>query len=368
MVVSLRVILDQLTHVADPDVAEAEREIARALVESAPKGCAVEGIVPAGDEDAVGTAVPGLAGVTKAGLTRGRLAAAWQIGVTAGVTGGLIHAPSPLAPLVRHDRVNESDQIVVTLWDLAAWEQPDTLPRSVVAGQRALLRRAEKHADAVIVPTHAMADRLSEMSKLAGRVRVIAGAAPAGFAVPSDAVGRRRSLRVPEGAVVLSAAACDNDALAAGFSAVASIGHSTPVVLIGAADSQAECVRELAAAAGIAGSDVHVLGALDAPDRAAVLDSAAALLAPSGATGFPWRVVEALALGIPVVATASAVHREVLVDGGLYVAVGDLGDALRRVIDSEESRRRFSVRALDRGKAFSWRDHAERVWALHAEL
>lgn len=367
MVVSLRVVLDQLSTIVDPDIAEAEREIARALVATAPRGCEVEAIVPAGDEDAAQAAVAGLSGVRKAALSRGRLAASWQIGVTAGVGGGLIHAPSPLAPLVRHDRVNENDQTVVTMWDLAAWEQPES-PRAAVLGQRSLLKRAEKYADAIIVPTHAMAERLGELATLSGRVRVIAGAAPTGFAEPSDAVGRRRTMRVPEGSVVLDAAGCDDVALSAGLCAVAALHEAAPVVLFGVPDARAPRVHELAAAAGLAAAGVHVLGAVDAADRAAVLASAIALLAPAAVSGFPWRVVEALALGIPVVATASPVNQEVLVDGGLHVPAEELGDALRMLADSEDTRARFSVRARDRSKAFSWRDHAERVWMLHAEL
>ncbi|WP_460774798.1 glycosyltransferase [Microbacterium sp. GXF7504] len=368
MVVSLRVVLDQLTQVVDPDVAEAETEIARALAATAPKGCVVEAVVPAGDEDAATLAVPALARVTKAPLSRGRLAAAWQIGVAPAIGAGLIHAPSPFAPLVRHDRVNENDQTVVTMWDLAAWEQAETLPKTVVMGRRALLKRAEKHADAVVVPTHAMAERVAGLGRFGGRIRVIAGAAPTGFTAPTDAVGRRRELGVSEGAVVIAGAACDDEALAAGFSAVASLPEPVEVVVLGIDESRAAGVRDLAAAAGIREHLLRVPGPMVAADRAAVLGEALTLLAPSAATGFPWRVVEALALGVPVVATASPVHQEVLVDGGLHVPAGGLGEALRRIAEAEDVRRRFAVRALDRGKAFSWRDHAERVWALHGEL
>ncbi|MDQ1131403.1 glycosyltransferase family 4 protein [Microbacterium sp. SORGH_AS_0888] len=367
MAVSLRIVLDQLTEVVDADLAEAEREIARALVDSAPKGCDVTAIVPAGDEDEA-AAVPGLAGSTRAPLGRARLLASWQMGIAPGIGGGLIHAPSLVAPLVRHDRVNENDQTVVSLWDLCAWEKPDGMSRLAVAGQRALLKRAEKHADAVVVPSHAMADRLGETTRLGGRLRVIPGAAPTGFAAPTDAVGRRRALGVPEGVVALAGAFCDDDALAAGLSAVASLADAPEVVVLDISDARAPRVRELATAAGIADSALHVQGHVEAPDRAAVLAGAVVLLAPSTLSAFPWRVVEALALGLPVVASASDVHREVLVDGGLFVPSGELGDALRLVAESEDARKRFAVRALDRGKAFSWRDHAERVWALHAEL
>ena len=363
MVVSLRVVLDQLTQVSDPDIAEAGREIARALVATAPRGCAVEAIVPAGDEDVVGDAVEGLSGITRAPLTRPRLVASWPIGVAPGIGGGLIHAPSLLAPLVRHDRVNENDQTVVTMWDLAAWERPESLPRTVVMARRALLKRAEKHADAIIVPTHAMAERVAGMGRFGGRLRVNAGAAPHGFAVPSDAVGRRRELRVSEGVVVLAGAAHDEEALSAGLAAVP---QGASVVVLDVPDARAPRVHELAAAAGLPSTSVRVVGALDATDRAAVLDGAV-MLAPSRGSAFPWRVVEALTLGIPVVAVASETHREVLVDGGVSADPADLRDALAAMYAGPE-RERLAVRAGDRGKAFSWRDHAERVWALHAEL
>ncbi|WP_307319619.1 glycosyltransferase [Microbacterium sp. SORGH_AS_0862] len=99
-----------------------------------------------------------------------------------------------------------------------------------------------------------------------------------------------------------------------------------------------------------------------------MLDTASALVSPSALSAFPWRAVEALALGVPIVAMASAVHEEVLLDGALIAPVESLSDALGQVLASEESRKRYAVRAADRGRAFSWRDHAERVWALHSEL
>lgn len=367
MAVSLRVVLDQLTEAVNPDLAEAEVEIARALVATAPQGCEVAAIVPAGDETAAAD-IAGISSVTRAPLARGRLVAAWQMGIAPGIGAGLIHAPSLVAPLVRHDRVNDNAQTVVSLWDLCAWEKPEGMPRAAVASQRALIKRAERHADAVVVPSHAIAERLAETTRLAGRIRVIPGAAPAGFAVPTDAVGRRRALGVPEGVIALAGGGCDDDALAAGLSAVSSLADAPPVAVLDIPDARSPRVHELAIAAGIEESSLRVLGPADPQDRAAALGSAVVLLAPSTLSAFPWRVVEALALGLPVVASASEMHREILVDGGLFVPPGELGDALRRVVESEETRERFAVRALDRGKAFSWRDHAERVWALHAEL
>lgn len=368
MTVSLRVVLDQLIDVVDPDVAEAGTQIARALVATAPRGCVVEAIVPAGAESAVADAAT-VAHTTRAPLARAKLAAAWQLGVAPGLGHGLIHAPSLMAPLVRHDRVNENDQTVVTMWELCAWEVPDDLPRGAVAWHRAMLKRAEKHADAVVVPAHAMADRLAGLSpKLHSRVRVIPGAPPAGFAVPSDAVGRRRDIGVPDEVIVLAGARCDEAALSAGLSAVAALGDEHAVVVLDIPEDRVSRARDLAAAAGLRAELVHARGSLASGDRASVLDAAIALVAPSELTAFPWRAVEAMALGVPVVAASSPTHDEILLDGGSIAPRDDLGDALGEVLASDATRMRASVRASDRGGSFSWRDHAERVWALHAEL
>jgi glycosyltransferase involved in cell wall biosynthesis len=368
MTVTLRLVLDQLVDVVDPDAAEAAREIAAALVKTAPRGCAVGAIVPAGAESAAAE-IAGLADVWRAPLARPALTASWQLGIAPGIGGGLIHAPSTLAPLVRHDRVNDNDQTVVTLWELCAWEVPGDLPRTMVAAQRALMRRAEKFADAVVVPTHALAAKLAEVApRLTGRVRVIPGAAPQDFAVPSDAVGRRRELGVADDVIVVAGSRCEDAAFAAAFSAIGSRGYDRSVVVLDAVPGAEERVLDLASAAGLPAERVRVHAHLNAPDRAAVLDAASALISPSALSAFPWRAVEALALGVPIVAMASAVHEEVLLDGALIAPVESFSDALGQVLASEESRKRYAVRAADRGRAFSWRDHAERVWALHSEL
>ena len=367
MVATLRVVLDQLVAPTDAPLAEASRELARALVIAAPSGCEVDGVVPSGPGR---VDVEGLADVRRTALARRELAAALQLGAPTGIGGGMIHSPSLFAPLVRHDRVHDYDQTVVTVWDLRAWEVPDELPRGVAGWQKAMLKRAVKHADAVVVPTHAHAQRLAEIApRLADRLRVIAGAAPAGFAIPTDEVGRRRELALPEGFVLLVGGAMPSDDLAAGMAAVAVSGLDLPVVVIDVEEGHEPAVVDLASGAGIPERRVHVRGPLEIPDRAAVFGAAVALVAPSGRTAFPWRIVDALTLGVPVVAADTAVNREVVLDGGVLVAdASELGSVLADALASTDAAGRLGVLAGDRGRAFSWREAADRVWQLHAEL
>ena len=375
MVATLRVVLDQLVAPTEPPLAEASRELTRALVLGAPSGCEVEAIAPAGGGDSALSAVPGLSGVSRTALARRELAAALQLGVGTGIGGGMIHSPSLFAPLVRHDRVHDHDQTVVTVWDLRPWESPAELPRTVVGWHKAMLKRAVKHADAVVVPTHSLARRLLEIAPLGDRIRVVAGASPVGFSVPTDDVGRRRVLALPEGFVLLSGRTSASEALDAGFAAAAASGVDLPVVVIDVEDGQEPELAELASAAGVPERALHVRGPLDAAERAAVFGGAVAFLAPSRRSAFPWRVVDALTLGVPVVAAASPVHDEVVFDGGVLVSASGgeelsegLGAALASGLESTAAAERLAVLSGDRGRAFSWSEAADKVWMLHAEL
>lgn len=376
MVATLRVVLDQLVAPVEPELAEASRELARALVAGAPNGCEVEAIAPAGGDDGVLASVAGLAGVRRTALQRRELAAALQLGVGTGIGGGMIHSPSLFAPLVRHDRVHDHDQTVVTVWDLRPWEAPAELPRSVVGWHKAMLKRAVKHADAVVVPTHSLAVRVAEIAPALGdRVRVIAGASPLGFSVPSDEVGRRRALDLPEGFVLLAGGPLASEGLPAGLAAVAASGVDLPVVVIDVEEGHEPAVMELGSAAGVPERRMHVRGVLEPADRAAVFGGAVAFVAPSRRAAFPWRVVDALTLGVPVVAAASAVHEEIVLDGGVIVRGGDvaelpegMGAALGEALASTAAAERLGILAGDRGRAFSWSEAADKVWMLHAEL
>ncbi|MFV0374971.1 glycosyltransferase [Microbacterium sp.] len=373
MTAILRIVLDQVTELVDTDLAVASQDLARALTATSPHGCDVEALVPAGSatRHAASQAVPGLRGVTALTLRRRELAAAWQLGVPVGVPGGMIHSPTLMAPLVRHDRTHDHDQTVVTVWDLRAWEHPVELPKPVVLWHRAMLKRAARYADAVVVPTHAAAARVAELAPLGDRIRVIAGAAPERFAVPTDDVGRRRDLQLPDGYLLVTGGLEPSGGVVDAFSALAVAGIETPVVVIDVPDEAVAEVAQAAVSAGLSDSAVQVRGALDAHDRAAVYGAAVALIAPAVRTDFPWRVVEALTLGVPVVAADTAQHAEVILDGGLLADPTDpeaFGARLREALASTEAIDRLAVLAGDRGRVFSWAGAAELVWQLHADL
>lgn len=372
MTVSLRVVWDRVDADAGVGPARATRDITRALVSGAPQGCDVEVIVPSipvEDADQIASAMPGVGRITRLSLPRRELIKAWQWGLASGMGGGLVHAPTPIAPLIRHDRVHDHHQCVVTMWDMRPWESPEQFSRKERGVHAAFLARAVRYADAVVVPTHAAASFLAIHASLGERVRVIPGAAPTGFTVPTDDVGRRRDLGVPEGFVCVDGAA-GREELVAAFRAISASGIDIPVVVMDAGTDQ-HALRGRAQESGLSPERVFACGSLTMLDRAAVLAAAVVFMAPSPATAYPWAVLEAMALGVPLLAADSPTHRDVILDGGLLYPAADIDAAaqgLEMILGSPAQGERWGVLSADRGRGFSWAGAAEKVWQLHADL
>ena len=91
-------------------------------------------------------------------------------------------------------------------------------------------------------------------------------------------------------------------------------------------DGQRDEARALIAALGLQDS-VDLPGWVDAGERAALLDAATVFVLPSHAEGLPMSLLEAMAHGAPVVATAVGGIPEAVRDGveGVLVAPGDTG-------------------------------------------
>lgn len=367
MTATIRVVLDQLVAPTRSDLEMASLQTARAMVEMAPAGCAVAAIVPSGATDLVHR-VPGLADIQSSALQRRELLAAWQLGVAPSLGGGMIHSPTIAAPLGKHDRVHDGDQLVVTLWDVNAWDPMSEMPRKSITWQRGMMRRVAKYADAVVVPTHALAERVSEIAGVQSRIRVIPGAAPAEYRAPSDADARARDLNLPEQYVAvhgdITASAALADAL---HGASAAVDAQHDVVVFGVREGTDATIADLAAGAGIPERHVRLMSSTDSADNATIMSRAQLFVSASQSAQWPWRISEALALGVPIVATDTDTHVEVLADGGVCVPVADLGDAVRSLAN-EDARNRLAVLSQDRGKSYSWQSAAERIWQLHAEL
>ena len=379
--ITLRVVVDQMVAPVPGGVGRYTEELTRALIATAPAECAVEGIVsssPPAQYELIATALPGLANLHKTSLARRELATAWALGVTASSGTGLIHAPGLLAPLRRHDRAVDGTQIAVTLHDVLAWTHPSSLTPTTVAWTKGMLKRARKHADAIVVPSHAVATQLTEIMDLGDRVRVIGGAVGRGLVLPAIPLVEERlqALGLPSQYLLTSGSLDPRKAVTALITALGLPGApDLPLIVLGP-DTWGELdLASVADEAGLQPGRVRALSGLSDSDLAVVIARASVFVYPSLEEGFALPIIEAFHLGTPVVHSDAPALLEAAGDAGVAVERADakeypgrLLEAVNRVLGDSVLRGRMSIFGGDRARAFSWRDSAERVWQLHADL
>ncbi|WP_187271615.1 glycosyltransferase family 4 protein [Massilia arenae] len=117
-------------------------------------------------------------------------------------------------------------------------------------------------------------------------------------------------------------------------------------------DGQRDEARALVAALGLQ-ANVDLPGWVDAGERAALLDAATVFVLPSHAEGLPMSLLEAMAHGVPVVATAVGGIPEAVRDGveGVLIAPGDtaaLADAVLGLLADPDARTRLGAAGRER--------------------
>ena len=379
MTTTLRVIVDDIVSPTPGTVSRYSEELTRELIRTAPAGCEVSGVIassPESDYATVRTLLPGMADLFKSALARRELQRAWQHGITRLPGKGMVHSPSLLAPLSRHDRVNDPlNQTVVTLHDASPWTHPDLVDPRRASWTKSMAKRAQRYADAIVVPTYSVAGRLKDFIDFGDRVRVIGGAVSTKLHVPVDADERARDLDLPERYVLTVGSLEPRKGLVPLIRSLNTTADAgLPLLIAGLAPGDPE-LGTIIAEAGVAEERVRALGRLSDVDLSVALDRATVFAYPSLAGGFGLAMLEAFHFGTPVVHSDAPAIVEVAADAGIAVALTDedsypgrFAAAIRSVIEDEQLAGRLRFSGIDRAGAFSWRDSAQRVWQLHADL
>jgi alpha-1,3-rhamnosyl/mannosyltransferase len=137
--------------------------------------------------------------------------------------------------------------------------------------------------------------------------------------------------------------------------ALARLGRETPALaLVGARGAEAERV---AAVAGRLGVTAVFCGHREDPALAALLRGAAAAVIPSTNEGFGLPMLEAMACGTPVIASAAGNLPDLSDGAALLVPSGDaaaLAGALRTVLGDQSAAARLGGAGRQRAAGFSW--------------
>ncbi|MGH3720603.1 MAG: glycosyltransferase family 4 protein [Pseudonocardiaceae bacterium] len=367
----LVVLLEQLLAPVPGGTGRYSRELTTALAATAPAGWTV-GSAVARHADPTPAIIPGVEGPHILPLPRQALVAAWDWGIP-GVPlwpgGDAVHAPTPLAP----PGPRRGCELVVTVHDTVPWTHPDGLTRRGVGWHRRMVGRAARRADALVVPTAAVAEDLPRHVPCQARVHVVGeGVTAAVTRLPQEAAGIATRLGLPPRYVLAIGTLEPRKGIETLLAALAAPhAPDLPVVLAGPPGWGRVDPAALARRCGLDPARMHLLGRVTDQELAVVLHGAAVLAAPSLAEGFGLPVLEAMAAGVPVVHSDVPALVEVAGGAGVTVARGDpdaLAAALRAVASDPAAARAMSAAGRLRAQRFSWERTARQVWSVHLEL
>ncbi len=115
---------------------------------------------------------------------------------------------------------------------------------------------------------------------------------------------------------------------------------------------------------------VVVVGYLDRMTLPGVMKAAQALVFPSIYEGFGLPPLEAMALGVPVVAVRASAIPEVVGDAGLLAADGtpeSLATAIQQLLRDDQLAQQLRMAGPARAQHFSWQDHARAVLHVYEQ-
>lgn len=112
-------------------------------------------------------------------------------------------------------------------------------------------------------------------------------------------------------------------------------------------------------------------GYVEDADVPKLMKGATAFVFPSWYEGFGMPPLEAMACGVPVIASNTSALPEVVGDAGLLVdpfSVKEISEAMQALINNEELRNVLVQKGLNRAKAFTWEKAAEKVMQVYESL
>ncbi|MHB8449176.1 MAG: glycosyltransferase family 4 protein [Mycobacteriales bacterium] len=276
----------------------------------------------------------------------------------------LLHVTAPVL------RVPTRLPLVVTVHDVMPLRFPAWFTRRERVFFRSTLRWAAARAAALVTPSQVVADELVQLlGPAAGFVTVTGEGVRLGAEAAAVDVARALAgWRLSPGHYFMHIGRVTTRKNLTLLVEALRRSPSLPLLVAGSDGLGAQQVR---AAARDAGTPVIFTGALEEPLLAGVLARAGALVHPSLHEGFGLTPVEAMARGVPVLASTGGALPEVVGDGGVLLDPGDpdaWAAAMTRVAADPAWRASLVSSARARAEAFTWERVAARTAAVYARV
>jgi alpha-1,3-rhamnosyl/mannosyltransferase len=247
------------------------------------------------------------------------------------------------------------------VFDLSCWTTPENHTTENIAATRRYGERILKACDGLIaISAHARQDAIEILRIPQERIRVIyPGVAEPFFRVTprqTEDIRAKYGLHTPYILFVGCIEPRKNvpNLIRAYRQLPASIQRDVHLVLAGPFGWASEEVRNMLTRSG---NTVRYLGYVPEPDLPGLFRGATMLVYPSYYEGFGLPVAQAMAAGIPVIASDRACLPEVVGDAGLCInpdSVDELGAAMHRILTSLEFAEALASRGKTRARKFRW--------------
>jgi glycosyltransferase involved in cell wall biosynthesis len=225
-------------------------------------------------------------------------------------------------------------------------------------------RNAAARSDLIIAVSQFTADQVCDLLRVdAGRIRVIHhGVTAPPFPPPADA--ERENIILHVGAIQ------KRKNIARLVEAFERVPEGWRLVLAGSAGFGAEEILARIEQSPKRNA-IEWLGYVDAARLESLYARARVFAFPSLGEGFGIPVIEAMARGVPVIASSHAALREVGANAAMYVDpedVDSIAHALLELIHSEAQRDAYRLAGFQRSAAFTWDYAIRRTWNVYREL
>jgi glycosyltransferase involved in cell wall biosynthesis len=239
------------------------------------------------------------------------------------------------------------------------------------AKSRMQVAEAIRSLDAVVTVSRAIGDAADAIARPKRPITVVPNGADAEVFLPRDPVEARRRLGIPEGGPVVSYVGKlvprkGVDTLIESMGVLAAREGGAPHLVMAGIGPMRESLEQRASELGVA-DRITWLGKVPHDDVGWVMSTGDVFILPSLSEGLPTVVCEAMACGLPVVATAVDGTPEIVDEPatGLLVQPHDIDGiaaALSRLLDDPALRAQMGAEALRRSAAdYTWAANARRM-------
>jgi len=280
----------------------------------------------------------------------------------------ILHAPNPAAI----PPAGSNQRLVVAIHDLAFDYYPGMYPRNWRTLYKLGMRATVRRADAIVTPSRNTAEDVLTRTKVAPeRIHVVPLAASLEVRSEDPDLALAR-LKIPRPYVLFVGTLEPRKNLVRlirAYRRVAANGLPHALVLAGPLGWHDQALHREIALRGP--GDIVMTGAVDQPQLDALDRGADAFVYPSLYEGFGLPVVEALARGIPTVASNTSSVPEVAGDATLGVnprSVREISNAIESILANTDLAESLARRGLTRAERFSWDETARLTLQVYEQV